>query len=163
MNSLEDFIKAFCEFPDEECLYHLPWTTRTCYSPVIKSSHRYLSSFIIPLWVIFVSYFTLILGTFLGGWRVVKTMATKITRLRPYQGFCAETTSSLILGFTALLGLPVSSTHVANGAIMGVGATRGLKAVRWGMTRKIIGAWLLSMPLSALFSFLVFKITKFIL
>lgn len=124
--------------------------------------YGYLSSFSVPFWVMVISYISMILGTFLGGWRIVKTMATRITRLRPYQGFCAETTSSLMLGVTALLGVPVSSTHVANGSIMGVGATRGMKAVKWGMTRKIIGAWILSMPIAAVFSFLIFNVIKFL-
>jgi len=122
--------------------------------------YGYLSEFAVPFWVMLASYITLSLGTLLGGWKVVKTMATKITHLKPYQGFSAEVTSSLILGSTAFLGMPVSSTHVANGAIMGVGLCQRTRAVKWGMTRKIIWAWILSMPLSAVFSFIIFNIIK---
>lgn len=122
--------------------------------------YGYLTEFSVPLWVMIASYITLSLGTFFGGWRIVKTMATKITRMRPYQGFGAEVGSSIILGSTAVLGLPVSSTHVANGAIMGVGMTRRMKAVKWGMTRKIVGAWVLSMPVSAALSFVLYHIIK---
>lgn len=128
---------------------------------VLLIYYGYLSEFTVPFWVMLASYITLSLGTLLGGWKVVKTMATKITRLRPYQGFSAEVTSSLILGSTALLGMPVSSTHVANGAIMGVGLCQRTRAVKWGMTRKIVWAWVLSMPLSAAFSFIIFYVIKF--
>jgi len=123
--------------------------------------YGYISEFSVPFWVMLASYITLSLGTFLGGWKVVKTMATKITHLRPYQGFSAEVTSSLILGTTAILGMPVSSTHVANGSIIGVGLCQRTKAVKWGMTRKIVWAWILSMPLSAVFSFIIFNAIKF--
>lgn len=122
--------------------------------------YGYLSSFEIPFWVMLVSFISLILGTLLGGWRVVKTMATRITRLRPYQGFCSDVGSSLMLGSAAFLGLPVSSTHVSNGSIMGVGATRRIKAVKWGVTRNIVWAWILSMPVSALLSFTVYNLIK---
>jgi len=117
-----------------------------------------LSAFKVPLWVMIGAYACLSLGTFLGGWRVVKTMATKITKLKPYQGFSAELGSGLILTTTALLGFPVSSTHVSNGAIMGVGLTRGAKSVKWITTRRIVTAWILSMPLAAVFSFTVYKV-----
>jgi PiT family inorganic phosphate transporter len=127
---------------------------------VLLLYYGYLSKFDVPLWVIIASYITLSLGTFLGGWRIVKTMATKITNLKPYQGFGAEVGSSLVLGSAALLGMPVSSTHVANGAIIGVGMTKRIKAVKWGMTRKIVLAWILSMPLSAALSFVIFHIIK---
>jgi len=127
---------------------------------VLLIYYGYLSEFAVPFWVMLASYITLSLGTLLGGWKVVKTMATKITHLKPYQGFSAEVTSSLILGSTAFLGMPVSSTHVANGAIMGVGLCQRTRAVKWGMTRKIIWAWILSMPLSAVFSFIIFNIIK---
>ena len=128
---------------------------------VLLVYYGYLTKFTVPFWVMGGSYITLSLGIFLGGWKVVKTMATKITRLRPYQGFAAEVVGSAILGFTALAGYPMSSTHVINGSIMGVGLCQRKKAVKWGMTRKIIGAWILSMPLSAIIAFIVFKIIKF--
>ncbi|MCJ7506224.1 inorganic phosphate transporter [Candidatus Bathyarchaeota archaeon] len=120
--------------------------------------YGYLSEFVVPLWVILASYATLSLGTFLGGWRVVKTMATRITRMRPYQGFCVEVGSSLILGSVALLGLPVSSTHVAGGAIVGVGVAHRAKSVKWANTRNIALAWALSIPVPAILSFALYRI-----
>jgi len=120
--------------------------------------YGHLSEFVVPLWVILASYAVLSLGTFLGGWRVVKTMATRITKLRPYQGFCAEVGSSLILGSAALLGLPVSSTHVAGGSIMGVGVAHRAKSVKWVNTRKIALAWALSIPIPAVLSFATYRI-----
>jgi len=91
--------------------------------------YGHLSEFVVPFWVMLASYITLALGTFFGGWKIVKTMATKITRLKPYQGFSSDIVSSMILGFTALLGVPMSSTHITNGSIMGVGMCQRVKAV----------------------------------
>jgi len=120
-------------------------------------SYRYLSAFHVPIWVTLACYATISVGTLLGGWRIVHTMAHKITRLRPYQGACAETAAALVLVGTAIGGLPVSTTHAISGSIMGVGATRRMSAVRWGMARSIVVAWLLTIPLSALFSYLVWR------
>jgi PiT family inorganic phosphate transporter len=89
------------------------------------------------------------LGTFFGGWRIVKTMATRITKLDPYQGFCAETGAAAMLFTTAHLGVPVSTTHTISGAIMGVGATKRFSAVRWGVGRRIMIAWVLTIPAAA--------------
>jgi len=123
--------------------------------------YGYLSQFIVPFWVIISTYVTLSLGIFLGGWKVVQTMATKITRLRPYQGVSIDIVGSLILGFTALTGYPMSSTHVINGTIIGAGLCQRTKAIKWGMTRKIIVAWILSIPLSAIMAYIIFNIIKF--
>lgn len=123
--------------------------------------YGYLSAFKIPFWVMISCYSAISLGIFFGGWRVVKTMATKITRLRPYQGFTTELVSFIVLCTTAVLGIPMSSTHVANGAIMGVGTCQRVKAVKWITTRKIVVAWVLSMPLAAVMSFIVYNIIKF--
>ena len=128
---------------------------------VLLVYYGYLTEFTVPFWVMLASYITMSLGTFLGGWRIVKTMATKITHMKPYQGFSASVGSSLLLGTAAVWGMPVSSTHVANGSIMGVGLCQRVKAVKWGMTRKIVGAWILSMPVAAVISFLIFHIIKF--
>ena len=106
-------------------------------------------SFIVPLWVILASAFAIALGTFFGGWRIVKTMAFKLTSLRPYQGFCAETGGGVILTSMAWLGIPVSTTHAIAGAIMGVGATKRLSAVRWGVGKRIVYAWIITIPASA--------------
>jgi len=119
--------------------------------------YGYVSVFAVPLWVIIASYAILSLGTFLGGWKIVKTMATGITRMRPYQGFCAEVGSSLILGSVVLLGLPVSSTHVATGAIVGVGVAHRAKSVKWVNGRRIVVAWILSIPIPAIISFILYR------
>ena len=90
------------------------------------------------------------LGTLAGGWRIVKTMGMRITRLRPVGGFCAETAGSLLLIGTAVAGIPVSTTHTITGAIVGVGATQRLSAVRWGVAGRIVWAWVLTIPAAAL-------------
>jgi PiT family inorganic phosphate transporter len=108
-----------------------------------------LSEFIVPLWVILLSCSAISLGTLLGGWNVVKTMAKKITNLRPYQGFCAETSGGVVLSFITAFGVPVSTTHAITGAIMGVGATRGSSAVNWETVRRIVTAWIITIPVTA--------------
>jgi PiT family inorganic phosphate transporter len=110
------------------------------------------ASFIVPLWVMVACHATISLGTFFGGWRIVKTMASRITKLQPYQGFCAETGAAMMLFVTARFGIPVSTTHTISGAIMGVGSTRRLSAVRWGVGRKIVAAWILTIPAAATIS-----------
>ncbi|MGQ9543361.1 MAG: anion permease [Candidatus Bathyarchaeia archaeon] len=118
-------------------------------------TYKYLPTFHVPLIVAFACHATISIGTFFGGWRIVHTMAHKITRLRPYQGACAEVGAALVLSATALGGLPVSTTHAISGSIMGVGATRRLSAVRWGVARSIVAAWILTIPASASFSYLI--------
>ena len=103
-------------------------------------------SFHIPLWVVLSAQAAIALGTLSGGWRIVKTMGQKITKLRPIDGFCAETASAISIFFATHLGVPVSTTHVITGAISGVGAVKGLTAVRWGVTFKIVWAWVLTIP-----------------
>lgn len=105
--------------------------------------------FAVQDWVMIACGVAISLGTFFGGWRIVRTMATKLTRLEPYQGFCAETGAAAMLYGTARLGIPVSTTHTISGSIMGVGATRRLSAVRWGVGRRIVIAWILTIPASA--------------
>ncbi|HOS82719.1 MAG TPA: inorganic phosphate transporter [Methanolinea sp.] len=120
-----------------------------------------LTEFVVPPWVIIVSGLAIALGTFLGGWRVVETMGRKITKLRPYQGFCAETGGGVVLSFVTAFGVPVSTTHAISGSIMGIGATRGYSAVQWGIVRKIVTAWILTIPLTATcgyIAFLVFRV-----
>ena len=117
-------------------------------------------SFIVPVGVVLSAAFAIALGTFFGGWRIVKTMAFKLTILRPYQGFCAETAGGVILTSMAWLGIPVSTTHAIAGAIMGVGATKRLSAVRWGIGKKIVYAWIINIPASAAVAALVLIITK---
>ena len=97
----------------------------------------------IPLWVEFAAYTAIACGTALGGWRIVKTMGTRITRLRPFGGFCAETAGGITVLIASRLGVPVSTTHTITGAIVGVGAAQRLSAVRWGVARRIVWAWVL--------------------
>ncbi|GAB2880162.1 inorganic phosphate transporter [Paraburkholderia jirisanensis] len=103
-----------------------------------------------PIWVIGACYLSMGLGTLFGGWRIVRTMGQKITKLKPVGGFCAETGGAITLFLASWLGIPVSTTHTITGAIVGVGATRKLSAVRWGVAGNIVWAWLLTIPASAL-------------
>ncbi|MDD2917406.1 inorganic phosphate transporter [Rhodoferax sp.] len=102
-----------------------------------------------PTWVILICYSAIGLGTMLGGWRIVKTMGQKITKLKPVGGFCAETGGAITLFLATAMGVPVSTTHTITGAIVGVGATRRASAVRWGVAGNIIWAWILTIPASA--------------
>jgi inorganic phosphate transporter, PiT family len=117
-------------------------------------------SFVVPLEVILGAAFAIALGTFFGGWRIVKTMAFRLTNLRPFQGFCAETGGGVILTSMAWFGIPVSTTHAIAGGIMGVGATKRLSAVRWGVGKRIVYAWIITIPASAAVAALVSLIIK---
>jgi PiT family inorganic phosphate transporter len=119
-------------------------------------------SFDIPVWVAIAAYSAISLGTLSGGWKIVATMGQKITKLRPIEGFCAETASAFSIFFATHLGVPVSTTHVITGAISGVGAAKRLSAVRWGVTLRIVWAWFLTIPLAAIFSFATYKAILFI-
>ncbi len=107
------------------------------------------SEFRVPLWVVLACHAAMGLGTLFGGWRIVKTMGMKITKLRPVGGFCAETGGSLTLFLATFLGIPVSTTHTITGAIVGVGSTMKLSAIRWGIAGRIVWAWVLTIPASA--------------
>jgi len=107
-------------------------------------------TFYVPFWVIISAHISIGLGTFVGGWRVIRTMGMKLTQLRPAGGFCAETAGALVLVGTALAGIPVSTTHTIAGSIMGVGSIRRVTAVRWGLAGRIIWAWILTIPMSGL-------------
>ena len=114
-------------------------------------------------WFIILSAHTAIaLGTYFGGWRVVHTMGSKITKLRPLGGFCAESAGALTLFGTALAGIPVSTTHTITGAIIGVGAVHRLSAVRWGVARRIVWAWIITIPASAAAAGLTFCIIRLV-
>ena len=104
----------------------------------------------LPWWVVISCYLAIGLGTMFGGWRIVKTMGQKITKLRPVGGFCAETGGAMTLFLATMLGIPVSTTHTITGAIVGVGSTRKMSAVRWGVAGSIVWAWVLTIPCSAL-------------
>jgi len=109
-------------------------------------------SFFVPWWVEFLCYLVIGLGTMAGGWRIVKTVGTKITKLEPMGGFCAETAAAISIIGASVAGIPVSTTHTITGAIVGVGATKRLTAVRWGVAGTIVWAWILTSPMCALIS-----------
>jgi PiT family inorganic phosphate transporter len=124
---------------------------------VLLFSTGYLhGSFYVPFWVVLAAQAAMALGTLAGGWRIVRTMGSKITRLTPHQGFCAETAGSIMLFSATSLGIPVSTTHTITGCIMGVGAARRASAVRWGVAGNILVAWLLTLPASAAVAALVY-------
>src|SRR5436190_10507816 len=108
------------------------------------------SSFYVPLWVVLSCHAAMALGTLFGGWRIVKTMGQRIVKLRPVDGFCAETGGALTLFGTAALGIPVSTTHTITGGIVGVGSLKRLTAVRWGVAGRVVWAWILAIPGSAI-------------
>jgi len=112
-----------------------------------------LAAFDVPVWVVLLSAIAMGLGTCFGGWQVVEKMARKITKIRPYQGFCAATTGSGVLALVTVFGIPVSSTQVISGAIVGVGATRGKNAVQWDVVREMMTAWIITIPLALVVSF----------
>lgn len=112
----------------------------------------------IDLWIVLSCHAAIALGTLFGGWRIVKTMGQKITKLRPFEGFCAETAGAITLFGATHFGIPVSTTHTITGSIMGVGATKRLTAVRWGVSGKIFIAWLLTIPVSALIGAIMYYI-----
>jgi PiT family inorganic phosphate transporter len=112
--------------------------------------------------IIFGAYIAIALGTYFGGWRIIRTMGTKITKLKPVGGFCAETAAALTLVATALTGIPVSTTHTITGAIVGVGSTQHISAVRWGIARRIVWAWVLTIPAAALVAAIVFLLVRLV-
>jgi PiT family inorganic phosphate transporter len=118
--------------------------------------------FHVPLWVMFSSYAAIGIGTMSGGWRIVKTMGMKLTKLQPVGGFCAETAGALTLFATTLTGIPVSTTHTITGAIVGVGSTRRLSAVKWGVAGRIVWAWVLTLPMSALVAALTYHLVQLV-
>ena len=112
----------------------------------------------VPLWVELSAYTMISMGTLFGGWRIVYTMGTRITKLRPVGGFCAETAGALVILMATRFGIPVSTTHTITGAIMGVGATNRLSAVRWGLAGRIVWAWVITIPAACLMAALSYKI-----
>ncbi len=113
---------------------------------LLYSSNLLGEHFYVPLWVVILCNFVIAFGTFCGGWRIVKTMGMKITKLRPLSGFCSDTASACTLALATMLGIPVSTTHTVTGAIIGVGSVNGFSAVRWGVAKNIVWAWVLTLP-----------------
>ncbi|MCX6335140.1 MAG: inorganic phosphate transporter [Bacteroidia bacterium] len=116
---------------------------------LILSGHATKQS-VIPMWVVLSCQSAIALGTLFGGWRIVKTMGQKITKLKPFEGFCAETAGAISIFVATHWGIPVSTTHTITGAIMGVGARKGASSVKWGVTRKIFIAWIVTIPVSGI-------------
>jgi PiT family inorganic phosphate transporter len=114
----------------------------------------------VPAWVVIACYVTIALGTAFGGWRIVKTMGQRITKLKPVGGFCAETGGAMMLFFATGLGIPVSTTHTITGAIVGVGVAQSVSAVRWGIAGNIVWAWILTIPCSAFMAGLAWWIAR---
>ena len=119
-----------------------------------------LAEFEVPLWVVLISHAAIALGTLFGGWRIVKTMGTKITKLQPIGGFSAETAGAVTLVGATLGGIPVSTTHTITGAIIGVGSTKRLSAVKWGVAGRIVWAWVLTIPISAAVAAVVYYLVS---
>jgi PiT family inorganic phosphate transporter len=118
--------------------------------------------FHIPLWIVLACHTAIALGTMFGGWRIVKTMGQKVAKIKPVDGFCAELSASTTLFISSALGIPVSTTHTITGAIMGVGSLRRLSAVRWGVARRIVWAWILTIPCSAAISALAYSLISLV-
>ena len=118
--------------------------------------------FHVPIWVVFLCNAAIAAGTFFGGWRIVKTMGHNLTKLQPIGGFCAETGGGVTILALAHLGIPVSTTHTITGAIVGVGATKGTRAVRWGVAGRIVWAWIFTIPMSAIIAAAVCVVTLYL-
>jgi PiT family inorganic phosphate transporter len=128
---------------------------------VLLFSQGYLgSTFHVPFWVVISCQAAMAIGTLFGGWRIVHTMGSKITKLNPMQGFCAETGGALTLFGATWLGIPVSTTHTITGAIVGVGAAKRVSAVRWGLASNILVAWIITLPAAALISAAFYAVTS---
>ncbi len=121
-----------------------------------------ISEFHVPLWVVLSAHAAIAIGTLTGVWRIVKTMGQKITKLRPIDGFCAETAAASSIFLSTHRGIPVSTTHVITGAISGVGAVQRVSAVRWGVTLRIVWAWIFTIPASGLIALLIYLLIKLI-
>jgi PiT family inorganic phosphate transporter len=130
-------------------------------SLVYTSGH--MKEFHIPLWIVLSAHTAIALGTLSGGWRIVKTMGQKIVRLRPIDGFCAETASAISIFMATHLGIPVSTTHVITGAVTGVGAARSVSSVKWQVTLRIVWAWIFTIPMSALIAAAIYRLSLFII
>jgi PiT family inorganic phosphate transporter len=122
----------------------------------------YLATFQVPFWVVLAAHAAMGLGTLSGGWRIIKTMGTRITKLKPVGGFAAETGAAVAIYIATALGVGISTTHTITGAIVGVGATRRLSAVRWGVAGQIVWAWVLTIPASALIGAVCFYVVDFL-
>src|SRR5205814_913673 len=137
--------------------YGLPSSSSHALIAGLLCTSGYLGDeFFVPFWVILICHAAIALGTMFGGWRIVRTMGMRLTALQPLGGFCAETAGAIALLGSATLGIPVSTTHTITGAIVGVGSTRRLSAVRWGVAQNVVLAWILTIPCTATLAALVY-------
>jgi len=121
-------------------------------------SYGTLATFKVPLWVMFACATAMALGTSIGGWRVIKTMGSKVFKLQPVHGFSAETSAAAVIAGMSFIGAPISTTHVISTAIMGAGSSSRLSAVRWGIVRNIVIAWIITIPAAGLVAALLYMI-----
>jgi PiT family inorganic phosphate transporter len=117
-----------------------------------------INAFYVPLWVKILCAIAMSIGTAVGGWRIIRTMGFRLTRLEPVNGFAAETASGIAILASSFMGIPISTTQTVNSSIMGVGSTKRLSAVRWGVTRRIVAAWLLTFPVCGLLGYIFAQI-----
>ncbi len=130
---------------------------------LVLVTNGFIHSFEVPLWVEITSYSIISMGTLLGGWKVVKTLGMRMTKLNPFGGFSAETSAGITIIMATIFGIPVSTTQTITGSIAGVGIIKGAGGLRWGVARNILWAWILTIPLSASFAIIAYKIISFIL
>lgn len=119
-------------------------------------------TFYIPFWVELMSYSVIALGTLIGGWKVIRTLGMRVTKLTPFGGFSAETAAGITISMASIWGIPVSTTHTITGSIIGVGSIKGFSAVRWGVAKNILWTWVLTIPLSAIFAMITYYISQLI-
>lgn len=128
---------------------------------ILLFSYGYLGPvFHVPLWIVLICHAAIALGTMFGGWRIIRTMGSRLTELKPSGGFCAETSAAATLFGATWLGIPVSTTHTITGAILGVGSTRGLGSVRWTIAGRIVWAWILTIPAAAIIAAFTYAVAK---
>jgi PiT family inorganic phosphate transporter len=120
------------------------------------------TTFHIPFYIIILSYSVISFGTLVGGWKVIKTLGMRVTKLTPFGGFSAETSAGLTIIGATIFGIPVSTTHTITGSIIGVGSVKGVSAVRWGVAKNILWAWVLTIPLSAIFAMITYKVITYV-
>jgi len=118
--------------------------------------------FYVPFYVILLSYSVIALGTLIGGWKVIRTLGMRVTKLTPFGGFSAETSAGLTIIGATIFGIPVSTTHTITGSIIGVGSVKGLSAVRWGVAKNILWAWVLTIPVSAICAMITYEIVIYV-
>ena len=177
MHKLEVYLngKNLCDAQSKETIFfkdtlNQQYTRKALFASVVNPKGKLKADYEIktkvhsetmPFWIAFGCYFMIGLGTLMGGWKIVKTMGSKITKVTPLEGVCAETAGALTLFTVSNFGIPVSTTHTITGSIIGVGATKRLSAVRWGVTRSLLWAWVLTIPVSALLAALIYGIIFF--